>query len=169
MCYPLGDGAGDAGEDWWLLDVYPSPSLAESVFAPMSAAYVYGEVDSMQIDDHRVLTARGMPPGAHYQDVARSWAKWTEASDALLRKLVELKTPVDERVQDLAARLTASKEERSRPSPERLTVRVAYWETELRERVKAAGGIWRPRQKLWEMRYEDVVALGLESRVVVDE
>ena len=50
-------------------------------------------------------------------------------------------------------------------STQRLAVRVDYWETELREKVKAAGGIWRPRQKLWEMRYEDVVALGLEERV----
>ena len=50
-----------------------------------------------------------------------------------------------------------------------LAIRVDYWETELRERIKAAGGIWRPRQKLWELRYADVVALGLESRVVVPE
>jgi len=58
---------------------------------------------------------------------------------------------------------------RLRPSTESLAVRVEYWETELREKVKAAGGIWRPRHKLWEVRYEDVVALGLESRVVADE
>jgi hypothetical protein len=48
----------------------------------------------------------------------------------------------------------------------RLGLRVEYWETDVREKIKTAGGIWRPRQKLWEMRYEDVVALGLESRVV---
>jgi hypothetical protein len=47
-----------------------------------------------------------------------------------------------------------------------LGVRVEYWETDIRDQLKAAGGIWRPRHKLWEMRYEDVVALGLESRVV---
>jgi hypothetical protein len=52
---------------------------------------------------------------------------------------------------------------------QRLAVRVDYWETELREKVKTAGGIWRPRHKLWEMSYEDVVALGLESRVVADD
>ena len=55
------------------------------------------------------------------------------------------------------------------PVPQRLGVRVDYWETEVRDKVKAAGGIWRPRQKLWEMSYEDVVALGLESRVVPSE
>ena len=57
----------------------------------------------------------------------------------------------------------------ARPSKQPLAVRVEYWETELREKVKAAGGIWRPRHKLWEVTYEDVVALGLESRVVADE
>ena len=51
---------------------------------------------------------------------------------------------------------------------ERLAVRVEYWETVLRSKVKEAGGLWRPRQKLWELSYEDVVALGLESRVVAD-
>lgn len=53
------------------------------------------------------------------------------------------------------------------PAP-RLAVRVEYWETDLRHQVKKAGGIWRPRPKLWELGYEDVVALGLESRVVAD-
>ncbi len=53
------------------------------------------------------------------------------------------------------------------PSTEQhLGVRVEYRESELREKVKAAGGIWRPRQKLWQLSYEAVVALGLESRVV---
>jgi len=53
--------------------------------------------------------------------------------------------------------------------PQQLGIRVEYWETDVREKVKAAGGIWKPRQKIWEMRYEDVVALGFESRVVADD
>jgi hypothetical protein len=52
---------------------------------------------------------------------------------------------------------------------ERLAIRVEYWETELRNKVKEAGGIWRPRHKLWELSYEEVVALGMESRVVAGE
>ena len=55
----------------------------------------------------------------------------------------------------------------SRPTV--LAVRVEYWESDLRAKVKAAGGIWRPRHKLWELRYDDVVALGLESRVVAPD
>jgi hypothetical protein len=50
-----------------------------------------------------------------------------------------------------------------------LAIQVDYRETELRDKIKAAGGIWRPRQKLWELRYSEVVALGLESRVVEPE
>jgi len=45
----------------------------------------------------------------------------------------------------------------------RVAVRVDYWEAELRQQVKAAGGIWRPRQKLWEMEYKDAVLLGTEN------
>ncbi len=54
-------------------------------------------------------------------------------------------------------------------SSERLAVRVEYWENQLREKVKTAGGIWRPRQRVWELGYESVVALGLESRVVGED
>lgn len=55
------------------------------------------------------------------------------------------------------------------PVPHQLGIRVEYWETDVREKVKAAGGIWRPRQKVWEMQYKDVVALGFESKVVADD
>ncbi len=55
------------------------------------------------------------------------------------------------------------------PVPPQLGIRVEYWETDVREKVKAAGDIWRPRQKVWEMRYKDVVALGFESKVVADD
>jgi hypothetical protein len=48
----------------------------------------------------------------------------------------------------------------------KLGVRIDYWETELREKAKEAGAIWRPNHKLWEMAYEDVMELGLENRVV---
>jgi len=51
----------------------------------------------------------------------------------------------------------------------RLGVRLEFSESDLRQQVKARGAIWRPRQKLWEMRYEDIVALGLESRVVAED
>ena len=47
-------------------------------------------------------------------------------------------------------------------------VRVAGGEVELRRQVKAAGGKWRPQQQVWELRYAQVVALGLTGRIVAD-
>ena len=49
-----------------------------------------------------------------------------------------------------------------------VAVRINYLETALRERVKTAGGIWRSRQRLWEVDWQTVRELGLQSRVVND-
>jgi len=62
-----------------------------------------------------------------------------------------------------------SKGEITNAETRKLDVRIDYWETELREKAKAAGAIWRPRHKLWEMAYEAVVELGLEDRVVAHD
>lgn len=54
-----------------------------------------------------------------------------------------------------------------RPQPDdRVGVRIAFSETGLRERVKNAGGIWRPRHRLWEVDWETVRKFGLHDRVV---
>ena len=45
-------------------------------------------------------------------------------------------------------------------------VQIAYDERELRGAVMTAGGIWRPRQRLWEISWDAVRVLGLEARVV---
>ena len=45
-------------------------------------------------------------------------------------------------------------------------VRVDWKESELRAAVKRAGGIWRPRQRLWELSWDAVRTLGLHGRVV---
>jgi len=45
-------------------------------------------------------------------------------------------------------------------------VRVGFAEAELRARVKQAGGKWNRQRKVWEMRYDQVVALKLEARIV---
>jgi len=45
-------------------------------------------------------------------------------------------------------------------------VRVAWSEVEVRRQVKSAGGRWNPQQGVWELRYERVVALGLEGRII---
>ena len=45
-------------------------------------------------------------------------------------------------------------------------VRIFFREPDVRARAKAAGAIWRPRQKLWEMPWRTAISLGLADRVV---
>ena len=45
-------------------------------------------------------------------------------------------------------------------------LRVAFAETCLRERVKQAGGTWNPERRVCELRYDRVIALGLNHRTV---
>jgi hypothetical protein len=52
-----------------------------------------------------------------------------------------------------------------RRDEEIVAVRIAYAEAELRERAKRLGAIWRPRQRVWEMRWLDVKRLGISDRV----
>jgi hypothetical protein len=43
-------------------------------------------------------------------------------------------------------------------------LRIDWREIELRSKVKQAGGKWNPKRRVWEMRYDRVVELGLEGR-----
>ena len=45
-------------------------------------------------------------------------------------------------------------------------VRIAYHETDLRERAKRLGAIWRHPQRLWEITFRDSKRLGIEDRIV---
>ena len=47
-----------------------------------------------------------------------------------------------------------------------IALRVAFAEVAVRERVKQAGGMWNPDRKVWEIRYDHAVALGLDTRIV---
>jgi hypothetical protein len=40
---------------------------------------------------------------------------------------------------------------------------------ELRDQVKQVGGQWNRRRKVWKLRYERVVVLKLEARIVEDK
>ena len=51
---------------------------------------------------------------------------------------------------------------------ERFGICVEGYELAIREQVKGAGGIWRPQQKLWELPYGQILALGLHERIVVE-
>jgi hypothetical protein len=48
-------------------------------------------------------------------------------------------------------------------------VRVGFAEVEIREQVKQAGGKWDRSRKVWELRYDHVVALKLEARIVEEK
>jgi hypothetical protein len=45
-------------------------------------------------------------------------------------------------------------------------LRVAFADMAIRERVKQAGGAWSPERRVWQLRYDRVVALGLTTRIV---
>ncbi|MCW9015208.1 MAG: hypothetical protein OQL06_15685 [Gammaproteobacteria bacterium] len=45
-------------------------------------------------------------------------------------------------------------------------VKIDYHETELRQKVKAAGGIWLPKDRLWQLNKNLVKKLDIEHRVV---
>jgi hypothetical protein len=47
-----------------------------------------------------------------------------------------------------------------------VAIQVAASEVDIRNQVKRAGGKWNPRRCIWELRYDQVVALGLKSRIV---
>jgi len=45
-------------------------------------------------------------------------------------------------------------------------LRVAFAEVAVRDRVKQASGMWNPERRVWQLRYDRVAALGLNSRIV---
>lgn len=49
-----------------------------------------------------------------------------------------------------------------------VAVRIGYNETDLRERAKRRGALWRPKHRLWEMRWLDAKHLGIADRVSPD-
>lgn len=55
------------------------------------------------------------------------------------------------------------------PGNKRIRIRIAYDEIKMRSLVKAAGGRWNNREKMWELPYRDVLALGLEGRIAKTE
>ena len=45
-------------------------------------------------------------------------------------------------------------------------LRIGYEETEHRQKIKKAGGCWRPEKKCWQLNYKDAVKLGLKDKIV---
>ena len=49
-----------------------------------------------------------------------------------------------------------------------INVRIEYGEVELGRKVKSAGGRWNSAKRVWEIRYDKAIALGLEKRILRD-
>ncbi|MGH7309594.1 MAG: hypothetical protein ACREK6_12930 [Candidatus Rokuibacteriota bacterium] len=47
-----------------------------------------------------------------------------------------------------------------------MALRVAFTDVIVHDRVKQAGGRWNPERRVWQLRYDRVVALGLNNRIV---
>jgi hypothetical protein len=45
-------------------------------------------------------------------------------------------------------------------------IALTVHEVPLRQQVKQRGGRWNPQRGLWELRYDQVLALGLQARIV---
>jgi hypothetical protein len=45
-------------------------------------------------------------------------------------------------------------------------LRVAFAEVAVPDQVKQASGTWNPERRVWQLRYDRVAALGLNSRIV---
>ena len=50
----------------------------------------------------------------------------------------------------------------------RLSLKVEYGEAGVGKTIRAAGGVWDKRQKVWKLAYKQVMALRLMDRVVPD-
>ena len=54
------------------------------------------------------------------------------------------------------------------PQDRIVALQVAFADVAVRKLVKQSGGKWNPDRKVWHLRYDRVVALGLDSRIVDD-
>jgi hypothetical protein len=52
------------------------------------------------------------------------------------------------------------------PSNRIVKVKILFRETELRLLARSVGGKWDSEKKVWELKYGEVRALGLEKRIV---
>lgn len=50
--------------------------------------------------------------------------------------------------------------------PTHIGLRVELHETEMQRRIKKAGGKWNVTQRVWEIPYDQAIALGLKDRMV---
>ena len=74
------------------------------------------------------------------------------------RKVKTVELIVEEGTWEPAARLI--------PPDSIVELRVEYGEVSMGKRIRAAGGIWNRDKGVWELAYQEVVALGVTDRIV---
>ena len=52
------------------------------------------------------------------------------------------------------------------PKNKIVKIKIDYDEIELRQKIKTYGAIWNKTEKIWELKYDIVQALGLTERIV---
>ena len=52
------------------------------------------------------------------------------------------------------------------PRNKMMPLKINYEETGIRGLVKSAGGKWNSKKKVWELAYGQIIALGLEKRIL---
>ncbi len=52
------------------------------------------------------------------------------------------------------------------PDDQLVALRIAFADVAIRTRVKQAGGRWDAERRVWQLRYDRAVALGLNNRIV---
>jgi hypothetical protein len=55
------------------------------------------------------------------------------------------------------------------PMNKNVRLKIEYGEIDLGRKVRAAGGIWNRKKKLWELPYQQVLQLGLVERMIQTE
>jgi hypothetical protein len=59
-----------------------------------------------------------------------------------------------------------NRKQTSRDPKDLVRLRIGYQERDLQQRIRQAGGQWRPSRKVWEIAHELALALGLANRIV---
>ena len=55
------------------------------------------------------------------------------------------------------------------PRNKLFSVKIAYGERELGQRIRSLGGVWVWEKKIWRVNWEAIQALGLEGRIVDED
>ena len=59
-------------------------------------------------------------------------------------------------------------EKRMVPAHKIMPLRVKYGEIHIGRLIRQAGGVWNRARKVWELRYDQIQALGLTDRIIED-